>query len=69
MVGSYKKSEDVCSLSPGRVGGEDWQSESFSGGVFIERKASEREREIRRREKRDRQKEILLGERNFEDEI
>lgn len=33
----------MCSLSPGRVGGEDWQSSSFSGGVFIERKASPNE--------------------------
>lgn len=30
-------------FSPGRVGGEDWQSSSFSGGVFIERKASPNE--------------------------
>ncbi|KAK4839762.1 hypothetical protein QYF36_024753 [Acer negundo] len=33
--------------SPGRVGGEDWQSSSFSGGVvFIERKASPKEWQI-----------------------
>lgn len=30
-------------FSPGRVGGEDRQSSSFSGGVFIERKASPNE--------------------------
>lgn len=30
-------------FSPGRVGGEDWQSFSFSGGVFIEKKASPNE--------------------------
>jgi hypothetical protein len=33
-------------FSPGRVGGEDWQSSSFSGGVFIEKKASPNERQI-----------------------
>lgn len=33
-------------FSPGRVGGEDWQSSSFSGGVFIERKASPKEWQI-----------------------
>ncbi|RXI05906.1 hypothetical protein DVH24_017948 [Malus domestica] len=27
-------------FSPGRVGGEDWQSSSFNGGVLIEKKAS-----------------------------
>ncbi|KAF1893360.1 hypothetical protein Lal_00001826 [Lupinus albus] len=27
-------------FSPGRVGGEDWQSSSFSGGVFIEKRAA-----------------------------
>jgi hypothetical protein len=33
-------------FSPGRVGGEDWQSSSFSGGVFIEKKASPNEWQI-----------------------
>ena len=33
-------------FSPGRVGGEDWQSSSFSGGVFIEKKVSPNEWKI-----------------------
>ena len=33
-------------FSPGRVGGEDWQSSSFSGGVFIEKRASPNEWDI-----------------------
>ena len=33
-------------FSPGRVGGEDWQSSSFSGGVLIEKKASPNEWQI-----------------------
>ncbi|KAI3681474.1 hypothetical protein L6452_36271 [Arctium lappa] len=33
-------------FSPGRVGGENWQSSSFSGGVFVEKKASSNEWQI-----------------------
>lgn len=33
-------------FSPGRVGGENWQSSSFSGGVFVEKKASPNEWQI-----------------------
>ena len=33
-------------FSTGRVGGEDWQSSSFSGGVFIEKKAPPNEWQI-----------------------
>lgn len=33
-------------FSTGRVGGEDWQSSSLSGGVFIEKKAPPNEWQI-----------------------
>ncbi|CAL0322656.1 unnamed protein product [Lupinus luteus] len=33
-------------FSPGQVGGKDWRSSSFSGGVFLQKRASPNEWQI-----------------------